>query len=130
MAISIEVKAKAMAMLLEGHNAVYVSKTLGISYPTVRRWQMEDPELSAAASMRIGEMVINNLEESLNATSAIAKHAMDKEWLMKQSAQELAVLFGVLTDKSIRVLEAMSTNANMKQPKLADGETVDGEVKE
>jgi hypothetical protein len=32
----------------------------------------------------------------------------DKQWLAKQDASDVAVLHGVMTDKAVRLLEAMS----------------------
>jgi transposase len=128
--IAPEIKAKAIALLLDGNNAVFVSKETGVSQATIRKWSRETPEVGEATADRIRNLIVQNLETSMGATAAIAEHVKDKEWLMQQDAQQLAVLYGVMTDKSVRILEAMSTaNAPRIAPKSEDN-AVDGEVSE
>lgn len=128
--IAPEIKAKAIALLLDGNNAVFVSKETGISQPTIRKWARETPEVGEATADRIRSLIVHNLETQMEATAAIAEHAKDKEWLMQQDAQQLAVLYGVMTDKSLRILEAMSTANAPRIASKSDESSVDGEVSE
>lgn len=41
MAHSEQLKARAMALLVEGHAPGYVAKQTGVPYATVKRWQQE-----------------------------------------------------------------------------------------
>ena len=57
---------------------------------------------------RIGALIVDYLEQALETLSAQARTFADESWLRKQDASELAVLHGVLADKTIRILEALA----------------------
>jgi hypothetical protein len=48
------------------------------------------------------------LETSLTCANTLAKKAAsNQKWFAQQSAEGIAVLYGVLSDKAIRILEAI-----------------------
>jgi transposase-like protein len=111
---SADVKAAAMAALLAGQSVSSVARDYHIPKGTVSGWkdqavrdatQVATPPTQKAA---IGELVLGYLEANLRALRAQADCFADPEWLKQQQANELAVLHGVMTDKAVRLLEALS----------------------
>lgn len=114
-------KAAAMAALVsEGPSAVAARFDLPLG--TVKRWNQErqslmhpddqqiveriDPDRSAK-KQRIAELVVEHLESNLEALQKLTKAIQDDDWLHKQSAGDVAILIGVVSDKTYRLLEAM-----------------------
>lgn len=56
---------------------------------------------------RIGRLVFAYLEANLQALTAQAYVASQPEYIDRQPADGLAILHGVMSDKSIRLLEAL-----------------------
>lgn len=109
-----EVKAAVMAALLTGQSISYVANEYNIPEGTVKGWSRSLRGVRPDATEkkeRIGGLVIDNLEAELSTLIAMQHVFRDKEWLKKQSASELAVLYGVIKDKAIRVLEALPDSA-------------------
>jgi transposase-like protein len=107
-----ELKATVMAALLQGQSIGHVAKEYKIPRGTVANWagQVRNQNYNPVPTEkkeRIGSLIIDNLEAELETMIAMQDVFKDKEWLKKQSASELAVLYGVLKDKNIRVLEAL-----------------------
>ena len=109
-----EKKAAAMAALLTGQSVGQVAKAYEIPEGTVKGWKRKAREESGEQPVaspkkeEIGDLLVAYLDANLRSLRAQAEVFADKEWLTKQSADELAVLHGVQTDKAIRLLEAMS----------------------
>lgn len=55
---------------------------------------------------RIGDLLGQYVECNLITLKEQSVHFRNTEWLQKQPASELAVLHGVIADKTIRILEA------------------------
>ena len=106
-----ETKAQVMAALLAGQSVSKVAADLKIPYSTVGTWAKEARGLIRDSSIqkreRIGELVVDNVEAALEATKALANVFADESWIRKQEASQLAVLYGVLSDKTVRVLEML-----------------------
>jgi hypothetical protein len=121
-----EEKSAIIAMILCGHNNEYISQQTRV-YPEVinKVRKRVPPALIDNSQVNIEEnknlrekllakynsveyLVAKHLEVSLKGATAIAEKAMDAEWLHKQNAAELGTLYGILTDKSIRVLDALA----------------------
>ena len=60
---------------------------------------------------RIGALVASYLEANLQALTAQAYVASDPEYINRQPADSLAILHGVMADKSVRLLEALQSSA-------------------
>ena len=115
---ALEKKAAAMAALLTGQSVGQVAKEYEIPEGTVKGWKRKarqeagEQPVASPKKEEIGDLLLAYLEENLRSLKAQAKVFGNAEWLKKQSADELAVLHGVQTDKAIRLLEAMSRSSN------------------
>lgn len=106
-----EVKAAVMAALLTGQSVAEVAAEYAIPEGTVKTWRrqlraeniLDQPEKKD----EIGELLIDYLRENLITLAAQSIHARDPDWLKKQPASELAVLHGVIADKTVRLLAAL-----------------------
>lgn len=106
-----ETKAQVMAALLTGQSVSKVADDFSIPYSTVGTWAKDAKGLIRDSSIqkkeRIGDLVIDNVEAALEATRALADVFADREWIEKQEASQLAVLYGIVSDKTYRILEAL-----------------------
>lgn len=105
-----ETKAAVMAALLEGQSINYCVGQYKIPFGTVASWARGLPrnhKLSKEKRERVGELIIDNVEAELETTIAMQDVFKDQKWLKRQRASELAVLYGVIKDKTFRVLEAL-----------------------
>lgn len=106
-------KAAVMAALLEGQAVTKVAEQYNIPAPTVSGWKSKAKEMLGADLPNekrdaIGDLLIEYLRENLQTLREQAVHFRDIEWLKEQGAAESATLHGVMTDKAVRLLEAMS----------------------
>lgn len=110
---SSETKAAVLAALMTGQAATYVAKEYNIPIGTVKSWkrrQRAQRDASDATQKKeedIGELLLIYLQESIKTLTEQVKHFRNREWLMKQEAESLAMLHGVQTDKAMRMIEAM-----------------------
>lgn len=110
-----ELKATVMAALLSGQSINVVAEKYSIPRGTVAAWATRERNamrgdnsmVTSSQRERIGELVIDNIEAMLETTKEMQDVLKDKTWLKKQSASEVAVLFGVIADKTYRLLEAL-----------------------
>lgn len=103
-----EVRAAALAdVVLLGQGAT--AAKYGIPRSTLALWQQKyDVRHDLALKKeRIGALVAAYLEANLQALTAQAHVAADPAYIDRQPAEGLAVLHGVMADKSIRLLEAL-----------------------
>lgn len=115
-----EIKAQVMAALLAGQSINATAAHFQIPKGTVSGWarragQGIHSELATVATQkreRIGHLIIDNLEAEMEATKAMTNVFKDEQWLRKQEASQLAVLYGVIKDKTHRVLEALPDDAD------------------
>lgn len=108
------IKAQALAALLAGQSPTQVAATLNIPVGTLKSWKSRQANGEAVATVatqkkeRIGDLLLEYLEEGLTTLREQLKVFRDPDWLKKQSAGEAAVLHGVIADKQIRLLEALA----------------------
>ena len=110
-----ETKAQVMAALLAGQSVSATAERFQIPKGTVSGWAKRAgagvrSELATVATQkkeRIGHLIIDNLEAEMEATKAMTNVFKDEQWLRKQEASQLAVLFGVIKDKTHRVLQEL-----------------------
>lgn len=110
-----ETKAAVMAALLEGQSLSFVSQEYSIPKSTLQTWRKAakgEGYEALVPKKEIGELLLEYLETNLATLKAQAEFFKDETWLRKQDAAELATLHGVMTDKSVRLLEAMNKNAD------------------
>lgn len=123
-----EVKAQAMAALMTGQSVSSVAREYELPKGTVSRWKGEAYEVidegnaDGSAIVRtqnvheenedVGSLLLTYLRSNLRALTVQAEVFADPQWLRGQEASQLAVLHGVMTDKAVRLLEAMSGASN------------------
>jgi transposase-like protein len=109
-----ETKAAVVAALLEGQAASKVAADYKLPEGTVKAWgsrlRNNGSELQSVATEKkdeIGELLVRYLHANLTTLEAQNVVFRDPTWLTKQNAADVAVLHGVLTDKAVRLLEAL-----------------------
>jgi len=114
-----DTKAEVMAALLQGQRVTNIADEYDIPQSTVSGWkkkvqQKADMDLDDQAIQKkeaeLGGLLMEYLQENVKALRAQAEQFSDEEWLKKQSASEVATLHGVMTDKAVRLLEALSAS--------------------
>jgi transposase-like protein len=109
-----ETKAAVIAALLEGQSQAFVAQEYKVPRSTIQGWKKAHDEQVAGNSgpkKEIGTLLLEYLETNLNTLRVQAQFFTDESWLRKQDAAALATLHGVMTDKAVRLLEAMERNA-------------------
>lgn len=111
--ISDDTLAAIQGRLLSGEKPKEIAQELGVSPATISRAKAKiQPELLARMdeerSFAITDMVLQQLESGLEASITIANQVQDEDWRRQQDAAKLATLYGVITDKNIRLLEAQA----------------------
>jgi transposase-like protein len=114
MSHSAETKGKVLAELLAGETLHKVAEKYGVSRTTLRRWHAEAGTptggrtlIQAPGRRDLGELIGGYLEQALLTLAAQAKFFRDPDWLKQQSAADVAILHGVVHDKTLRVLAAL-----------------------
>lgn len=106
-------RAAVLAALLAGQSVSRVARDYSIDRATVIRWRdkagLQRTPVPQEKQDEIGELVAGVLVETLGAIQVLARQARNQTWLDKQPASDLAVLYGVFTDKSVRILEALES---------------------
>lgn len=106
-------KAAVMAALLAGQGVTEIAEKYKINPATIRSWKSRQQNGETVATVatekrqRIGDLILEGLEAQLMATKAMADVFADKDWIRKQEASQVAILFGVISDKTYRILEAL-----------------------
>jgi transposase-like protein len=111
-----EIKAAAMAALLAGQSISTVAEKYKIPRGTVAAWAGRErgamrSETDSGQRERIGELIVDNIEAMLETTKEMLHVLRNEKWIEKQAASEIAVLFGVIADKTYRLLEALPGGA-------------------
>ena len=101
-----ETKAAAMAALLAGQGVAEVARAYNLPESTVSRWRKR-ARVEAGRSDDVGGLLLGYLTENLRTLQAQAIAFREPEWLRAQPADAAAVLHGVMTDKAVRLLEAL-----------------------
>ena len=101
-------KAAVLAALLAGQSINSVAREYNIPKGTISYWKNSDVGRENQTQKReVGDLVLDYLRANLSALRAQTIMFSDMGWLAKQNAADIAVLHGVMTDKAIRLLEAM-----------------------
>jgi transposase-like protein len=106
------VKAAVMAALLAGQGVNEVARAFQVPKATVSRIKKQIPaekleQLETQKTEDYAALLDCYIKETLTTLATQAQHFRDKQWLNRQSAENLAVLHGVTCDKAIRLLEAI-----------------------
>jgi transposase-like protein len=112
-----ETKAAAMAALLAGQSVSSVAREYKIPKGTASNWkrqaqrQVEGVHDDGTQNTReeVGTLLLDYLAANLRALKAQTDVFADPSWIRQQEASQMAVLHGVMTDKAVRLLEAMGS---------------------
>lgn len=105
-----EVRAVVISALMAGQGVSEVAASFNISKATVSRLKKEIDSttlehIETVKKEKLIDLVESHLIASLRAAIQLAEQANDVNWRSKQPASEIAVFYGVLSDKSIRLIE-------------------------
>ena len=107
-----QTKAAVLAALLQGQSISSVARDYDIPKGTVSGWKrqagIDAIPVATQKQIDLGEFVVAYLTEALTTIRAQAVQFRDPAWLAQQPAADAAVLHGVMVDKAIRLLEALS----------------------
>src|SRR5688572_20778725 len=100
-----EVQAQVMAALLAGQGIGEIASTYNLPESTVKEWKgtltsEQFDEVRRKKGEKIEELLFRYLTANLAALDAQAKVVSEREYIIKQPADSLAVLHGVMADKS------------------------------
>lgn len=108
-----EVQAAVMAALLEGQGVRELSRSFKIPVQTVSKWKkgigasrVSTKKVDTKRS-RIQDLVESLLETNLETLRLQSLGFRDAGWLADQTAPGVAVLHGVLADKTFRILDSL-----------------------
>jgi hypothetical protein len=109
-----EFRAVVMAALVQGQSLSAVARQYDMPVGTVADWKKKALSFTdiPRQKRKIGALLIEYLEMNLKALSIQAQAFSDPEWLAAQTASDVAVLHGVMTDKAVRLIEALSNAAD------------------
>lgn len=102
-----EIRARGMVALLVGERPAVVARDLGVPEGTVRSWKhrLKNGTVATLKKGAFGGFLLEHLEASLRSLIAQSERLSDPEVLRQMSASELAILFGTLFDRTMRMLE-------------------------
>lgn len=105
-----ETRAAVIAALLAGQGVNDVAREFGLDSGLVSRWKKTIPEkdlqqVTATKKERLVDLVEGHLIASFKAAIALAEQANDIGWRNKQSAADIAVFYGVISDKAFKLVE-------------------------
>lgn len=108
-----EIRAAVLAALLAGQSVSQVAKEYKLPKGTVSAWKNRcDPSYVSATQKETtgettGDLLHRLVDANLKALLAGAELGADLTWARTQAAAELATFYGVMSDKTFRMLEAM-----------------------
>lgn len=113
-AYSEELRGAVMAALLTGQSVSSVAKQYNLPKGTVSKWKskaadmVESFQKSDPKKAQMGALLLDYLGEALKTLKKQVMAVGDENYIKQQPASEIAVLHGVIADKSIRLLEALA----------------------
>jgi len=114
-----QTKAAVMAALLTGQSVYAAAKDFKIPVGTVKRWSADAKErlqpVRNQKEERIGDLIIDNVEAALETTREILNVVKNPKWLRKQEASQIAVLYGVIQDKTDRLLDRLPASGDIEE---------------
>lgn len=121
-----EVKAQVLAALLAGQGVNETARALNLPPKTVSRIKSEiTPEkltqVDTEKRERIDDLLLGLMATNIQALSRIASTVSEPEYVKKQPAESIAVLYREIAATEIRLLEAASA-AGVGEPADSEGE--------
>jgi transposase-like protein len=109
-----EIRGAVMAALLTGQSVSSIAKQYNLPKGTVSEWKQKAHELAGGRGntdpkkAQLGALLLDYLGEALKTLRKQVIAVGDENYIKQQPASEIAVLHGVIADKSIRLLEALA----------------------
>jgi hypothetical protein len=105
-------KAAVVALLLEGMTPTQIERKLKVPKQTVANYKRAlTPEqirqINTKRAGELDEMLWAHLRSNFAAMDAITTHVQSEKYINGQDADAVAVLYGVINDKSVRILDAI-----------------------
>lgn len=128
-----DIKNDVIAMIVAGEKPADIVRATGVSFATVTRYKQSLPQevwdkLSEEKYLRLQDKITDHLESSLDAMSGILQQFDDESWRSTQDAQGLATAYGIIADKSVRIIEGIEAanlhrENELRRKELAGGES-------
>lgn len=107
--------AAAQAAIVLGAPPAQVAHQYGISLPRINLWKNTLITTGAIGKRdRLSDMLLAYIEQEMKSLLAISMITSDEEWVMRQSAAELAQYIAVKSDRLMMLLQAFA-RSNMSQ---------------
>lgn len=103
--INDETRAAIMAALLAGQSVNKVADEYQVGLATVSRFKQQLEKLEQKKEIPV--LVMEVLHSQLETLKGITEAVRQPEYIKKQPASEVAVLYGVIADKSFKIISAM-----------------------
>lgn len=104
-----ELRAATIAAWKAGETELGLATLTGIPRTTLQKWfKGLDRAPKQTADYDLDKMAWELVGDSFSALRAILRKSQDDSWLDKQDANNLAIFFGVTSDKLLRLLAAGS----------------------
>jgi transposase-like protein len=109
-AINPEIRNAVMASLLQGQSVTVVAGEFNLSKSTVSKIRKELGEerlkhMETEKRSELDDLLVGMVKENVTSLVSIAKEVRDPKYIKSQPASEIAVLYGVIADKTYRILE-------------------------
>jgi transposase-like protein len=102
---------------LSGQSVAAVARAFHLNHKTVIEWRnaagLGSTHVEPEKKALIGDLTVANLRETLTTLRLQAEQFRDPDWLRRQSAEGAAVLYGVMSDKAFRLLEALDAGGGI-----------------
>lgn len=101
--------AAAQAAIILGAPAAQVAEQFGISAARISQWRSTLITTGAIGKRdRISDMLMSYIEQEMKSLLAISMITSDEEWVMRQSASDLAHYIAVKSDRLLMLLQAFA----------------------
>lgn len=109
--------AAAQAAIVLGTPPAQVAEQYGISLPRIKQWKDTLITTSAIGKRdRLSDMLFAYIEQEMKSLLAISMITSDEEWVMRQTASDLAHYVAVKSDRLLLLLQAFArTNISQRE---------------
>lgn len=103
----VDLKAAIVAGLLQGVSPQQLALDHDVAERTIQDWAKHLGGINALRQGRLDDLLYQTMTENLETLAAQSRFFRERGWLEKQNAADCAVLYGVVSDKTVRVLAAI-----------------------
>ena len=110
-----ELKLQLISLHAMGHTSTQISELLGVPLATCERYKKHMrtwiKELTEETKDVLGLVILRNVLKTFQTTSKILDATSNEKYIAGQNANDIAILYGVISDKALRVLEALEPSS-------------------